>query len=540
MFCRILISTGLASALAIMALAASAQAPASRIAFVVGNAAYMRGPLPSPVNDAGLVAEALNSIGFETVEGADLTRDEFFGKYREFLARLDALGPNTTAFVYFAGYGLEYDGDNFLMLVDSQIERASDVPVSGIPLSDVLAALAERRARAKIVALDAARARPLDLRGRPLARGLAALDAPSGMLIGYSAAPGTVSADATGDYGRYAVALAEMLRDPGLDLDIIFLRVRSRVHQITAGRQTPWHVGALPNEVILLPRENQSGSAPAPRARATRPMRELGLDEAYAAAIEIDTINGYVDFLQSYPRSPYERRVYAMLRARREATTWLRAVQANTPDSFWTYLQLYPNGAYGFDAERRLRRLSSGLRPRSGFVAMTFADVPPPLEEEPAEFVDVELEQGPRPPARLIGPPPAPYAHLPPAPVRNGADKTLPVAISLPAAPNTPQVERRKAATAAPQDAGAPPPAALPSAPAAGPAASTEPGAAPVRPGEAAAKPPSPSVAPSPARPNPPSAAGQPQAPRPPAAPPPPACPPGTLWQYINGRAICA
>ena len=41
-----------------------------RIALVIGNAAYPKGPLQHSLADGGLVAEALTSIGFEIVEGA--------------------------------------------------------------------------------------------------------------------------------------------------------------------------------------------------------------------------------------------------------------------------------------------------------------------------------------------------------------------------------------------------------------------------------------------------------------------------------------
>jgi len=57
-----------------------------------------------------------------------------------------------------------------------------------------------------------------------------------------------------------------------------------------------------------------------------------------------------------------------MLRARREALLWLRAVKLNTAASIWTYLQRYPDGMYVGDAERRLGRLSAPLKPaRRGF-----------------------------------------------------------------------------------------------------------------------------------------------------------------------------
>ena len=57
-----------------------------RIAFVVGEGGYTKAPLATATNDAGLVAEALRTIGFEVVEGADLNQTDFMRSFRRFLA----------------------------------------------------------------------------------------------------------------------------------------------------------------------------------------------------------------------------------------------------------------------------------------------------------------------------------------------------------------------------------------------------------------------------------------------------------------------
>ena len=71
------------------------------------------------------------------------------------------------------------------------------------------------------------------------------------MLIAYASAPGTVAPDQPGDYGAYATAIAEMLRAPGTDLETAFTHIRSRTHLTTEGRQTPWHVSALGEQIEL-------------------------------------------------------------------------------------------------------------------------------------------------------------------------------------------------------------------------------------------------------------------------------------------------
>ena len=346
-----------------------AQQTEPRIALVVGNAGYGPGALPTALNDAGLVAEALRSIGFEIMEGADLTQPEMLRVFREFLARVDASGPDALAFVYFSGHALSFEGENYLLGTDARLARESDIPIEALRLSDLLRPLADSPARAKVVMIDAARPSPFRPQGRGLAPGLDALEAPQGMLIAYSSAPGTVAPDSPpGPYGAYATAIAEMLRAPGIDLETAFTHIRSRTHLSTDGRQSPWNVSNLGEQIELVPPEAATAGLPPPLPlRVARPMRAIGPDEAYALAIETDSLDSYVEFVDAYPSHPYSERVWAMIRARREALAWMRALEINTSQAYWTYLRRYPNGIYAFDAERRLRRLSAPLAPPPGF-----------------------------------------------------------------------------------------------------------------------------------------------------------------------------
>ena len=407
-----------------------AQQTEPRIAFVVGNGGYARGELPTALNDAGLVAEALRSIGFEIVEGANLSQPDLVRSFRDFLAKVDASGPDALAFVYFSGYALPFEGDNFLLGVDARLDRESDIPIEAVRLSDLLRPLADSPARAKVVMIDAAWQLPFRPQGRGLARGLEAVEPPQGVLISFSSAPGTIVPDRPGAYGAYATAIAEMLRAPGIDLETAFTHIRSRTHLSTEGQQTPWYKSALGEPIQLVPPQAAIANVPPPPPpRVRRPMRDIGPDESYAFAIEMDTLDDYVAFVDAYPRHPYSQRVWAMIRARREALAWMRALQINTPPSYWTYLRRYPNGMYAFDAERRLRRLRSPFAPPSGFAMMEFDDVPMALMDEPVDYVEV-YRVGPPPPRMLFRSPPAFFVSLPP-PQRSLGPRTLP-ALSSP------------------------------------------------------------------------------------------------------------
>jgi hypothetical protein len=437
---------------------AFAQQTEPRLALVVGNAGYRPGALPTALNDAGLVAEALRSVGFQIVEGADLSQPDMLRLFRDFLAKVDASGPDALAFVYFSGHGLSFEGENYLLGADARLAREADIPIEGVRLSDLLRPLADAPARAKVVMIDAARPLPFRPQGGGLAPGLEAMEAPQGMLIAYSSAPGTVAPDGNGPYGAYAIAIAEMLRAPGIDLETAFTHIRSRTHLSTQGQQTPWHVSNLGDEIELVPPEAAVADLPPPPPRrVVRPMRELEPDDAYALAIETDTLDGYVTFVEVYPRHPYAERIWAMIRARREALAWMRAQQINTPQAYWTYRRRYPDGLYRFDAERRLRRLGAPFAPPSGFAMLPFAGVPLALRGEPREYRPV-YRVGPPPPARLLlRPPPSFLVGLPPPAPRAGPRRLPSLSAPIPTVPRLAPAPRRGPAAIGRPPAGTPP-----------------------------------------------------------------------------------
>ena len=434
---------------------AAAQA---RLGFVVGNAEYAQSPLPTALNDAGLVAEALRSVGFEIVEGANLNQVDFVRSLRAFLAKAEASGADAVLFVYLSGYGFAFEGDNYFAAVDAKLDRESDIPLDTMRLSDVIRALDAAPARTKIVAIDASRRLPFPLAAAGLTPGLVAVDAPRNTLIGFPTGPGLTVTEGKGPYGPYATAIAEMVRAAGLDVAAAFTRIRARAHQLTEGQQTPWHVSALGEAVILVPPE-AAAVAPAPvmpsASRERRPFREVGPEQAYAVAIERDELPVYLEFVEAFPRHPYAARIWATIRARREALAWKRAVEINSPQSYWTYLRRYPNGSYAPDAERQLRRLSAPVAPSPDFVPVEFADVPPPVAEELLASIDY-APPAPPPPLILIEPGPSYFADLPPPPppVARGG---LPAVTVLPAIPRlAPGVRVPFAARAASYGSGPP------------------------------------------------------------------------------------
>jgi uncharacterized caspase-like protein len=394
---------------------ASAQQQEKRIALVVGNGAYTKSPLATAANDAGLIAQTLQAAGFDVIGARDLDGDSLRKSFRDFIQKAEGSGPGTVAMVYLAGYGLQLAGENYFVPVDSAINRDTDIPVEALRISDYVRQLASLPLKANIVVLDAARQQPF-VEGQ-IASGLALVEADPHMLIAYSAAPGTVAPAEQGPYGAYAQSLAEMIRTGGLPLPEIFNRVRLRVNEVTKGAQVPWDTQKIDAQFMFFERAPDAPAQAAPDQVASirnKPIRDLGVQEAYTAALERDTLQGYEDFLAAYAGDPLAKRVRVIVAARREAITWRRTYRADTPNAYWSYLRRYPNGPHAEDARRRLAILTAPLEPPPAF-AMIDYDVPPPPPDE-IDYVDRPVLAFSDPDFDFVPPPPAPVYYLPPPP----------------------------------------------------------------------------------------------------------------------------
>jgi uncharacterized caspase-like protein len=371
--------------LAPLALAASAARAEKRIALVIGNAGYQAGALNTPANDAGLIAQTLQASGFDVVGARDLDQDSLRRALRDFLDKAGGAGTDTVAVVYVAGYGLQLEGENYFVPVDAKIARDVDVAAEAVRISDYTRPLAALKLKTSIVIVDAARASPFARTGAPLASGLALLEPEPGLLIAFNAQPGTVAPEGQGPYGPYAQALAEMMREGGLPLGQVFERVRLRVNDISKGAEVTWHASHVDVPFQFFER---AADAPPPPVAAeqtaairAKPIREVGAPQAYALALERDTLEGYGEFVEAYPDDAMAKRVRVIIAARREAMTWRKTRMIDTPEAYWSYLRRYPDGPHAADARRRLTYLAMAYEPPPTFAAVDYGLPPPPPEE---------------------------------------------------------------------------------------------------------------------------------------------------------------
>lgn len=342
-------------------LSAPAEAETSRrVALVVGNTAYVALPqLRNPANDAAALANALAKIDFEVVSVSDASRDSLVAAANRFgeLSR----GAEVAIF-YFAGHGVQVAGTNYLLPVDATLGSEAELRTQGLDVDRVIEKIKAAGPRSGVVILDACRDNPLPVsvagatRGlqiAPLTSGLARVQGVSGILIAYATAPGQVAYDGAGANSPFVAALAHYLGEPGLEIGVLFRRVRQRVMESTAGAQIPWVEEALLEPLYLHPAETQ----PEPTTDVARLNGALEIEEPemrlaalveLAAAPEDPTIQpvvaGHIERLQQEqpPESPADRLV-------RELVDWhrLRLVQSTAAAlAASAFLEVHPDGIF--------------------------------------------------------------------------------------------------------------------------------------------------------------------------------------------------
>jgi len=213
-----------------------------RVALIVGNGAYQYvGRLANPRNDAALMAVTLKSLGFTLIGDRaqiDLDKAGFESAIQTFGTQLQ--GADVGLFFY-SGHGLQIRGENYLIPTSADLMIEADVDFQLIDVNVVLQQMKQARSTLNIVILDACRDNPFEGRGFRAAKpGLAQMQAPEGTLISYATEPGNVALDGNQGNSPYTQALAQIIRQPGLELFEVFNEVGLAVRRSTKNRQAPW------------------------------------------------------------------------------------------------------------------------------------------------------------------------------------------------------------------------------------------------------------------------------------------------------------
>ena len=224
-------------------------ATASRVALVIGNGHYpdASAPLSQPINDARGLTAALRAKGFDVDVVEDATKDDM----ARAIVRLKAkIKPDTVAMLFFGGYGVQVGRESFMIPVDAAIWKEADVRRDGVSIEQVLDAMTEKGAKAKLVVVDASRRNPYERRFRSYSHGLAPISAPENALILTSATPGKVADDGK---GQYSVLVTELLNNLNSQVGAAsaFNKTRISVSRASDGEQVPQVSSSLLEDVSI-------------------------------------------------------------------------------------------------------------------------------------------------------------------------------------------------------------------------------------------------------------------------------------------------
>ncbi len=309
-------------ALSVLPGAGAAYAQSKRVALVIGNGAYQHSSaLPNAISDAKAIAAALQSIGFAVTAANDLDFEAMRSAIRSFGRLADRA---EFAIVYFAGHGLEANGDNWLIPVSAALKHEKDLDYDAISLTSVLNVV-RHASRLRMIVLDACRNNPLgDRMGtstgltRTVTRGLGRIEPPGDVLVAYSAKHGTVAEDGPdGGNSPFAQGFLQHYTTAGLDIRILMGRVRDHVFEQTRGRQEPFTYGSVGGSVIPL----VEGQPDDPRP---------GTHGAGASA----------------GPTPDE-------------LAWIKTAAGNRLEAYRAYLAKFPGGAFKSDAKERVEHLEA-------------------------------------------------------------------------------------------------------------------------------------------------------------------------------------
>ncbi len=221
-----------------------------RLALVIGNSAYQNtSPLPNPQNDAVDMKATLEALGFEVIYGVNQNSKQMKALIRQFGDKL--FENKGVGLFYYAGHGVASGGENYLVPVDADIPAEDEIQDATVSLSFLLGKMTTAGNSLNLVILDACRNNPFARNWRTVRDassngGLATITrAPSGTLIAYATAPGSVASDGDGKNGLYTQELLTQMKKPDLAIEEVFKNVRSEVRRKSKNLQTPWESSSI-------------------------------------------------------------------------------------------------------------------------------------------------------------------------------------------------------------------------------------------------------------------------------------------------------
>ncbi|MBR0863772.1 putative caspase-like protein [Bradyrhizobium diazoefficiens] len=341
-----------------------------RVAFVVGNAAYKNVPqLPNPAIDARSMARVLRNVGFDVVEGSNLSRDAMTAKLLEFGKKSE--GADVALFFY-AGHGIAVNGTNYLLPVDADLKSEMDVKLGAAINVDLTLEQTMADAKVKLVFLDACRDNPFAAKIRSaratrsvnVASGLAEMKSGEGTLIAFATGPGQTALDGeAGTNSPFTRALLANIAQPGIEIQQAMTRVRAQVNDETNKAQLPWGHTNLTGTVYLNPAAMAAPDAAA-SASVVAQAGEVEL-EFWRSIKDTNKVEEFNAYLTNYPNGTFKPLALARIAALQDgpSTTTRNLTAGVDPATFTDTADQVSEDQIGLDKNQRrdVQRRLTGL-----------------------------------------------------------------------------------------------------------------------------------------------------------------------------------
>jgi uncharacterized caspase-like protein len=152
--------------------------------------------------------------------------------------------PGGVAVFYYAGHGMQVDGQNYLIPVDARMDDRDRVDRDGFKISTISRSLLESGTKENLMIIDACRNDPFPKKYRSGDRGLARVDSSlrstaggSDLMMLFAASPGTVAMDGNGRNGLFTGEMLKHMDSPNQSMSQLFQQVKKGVLQASSGKQ---------------------------------------------------------------------------------------------------------------------------------------------------------------------------------------------------------------------------------------------------------------------------------------------------------------
>jgi uncharacterized repeat protein (TIGR02543 family) len=281
-----------------------------RFALVIGNSNYQNmTKLANPVNDATDIAAELSGYGFNVDLITDASLGEMASGVQRFVDSIEQSSKAEAALFYYAGHGVQFNGSNYLIPVNADIQSSYQLLDKTMGMNSVMRGLEQSGADFNLIILDACRDNPFSVtRGGD--RGLSVMGTGGrGSMVVFATSPGDVAQDGMGRNSPFTGAFLQAMSIPGIEIRQLVTTVQRKVQEETGGRQVPWvnfsytgefyfqtveeqlaqsqaELAAIQNELLSLEQEIAEREAAIEAAGSIEERRRLEAEQATTRALE--------------------------------------------------------------------------------------------------------------------------------------------------------------------------------------------------------------------------------------------------------------